>query len=98
MFGAIEITNTTNSDTDKWQYSGYGIGLGSKGNFTHPDGGIGRNVIIFGADLSNSAHTTNQTQSVSVLGRDLIQKINDTPIYAEKIHSLNFTVDNKIFC
>ena len=26
LFGAIKITNTTNSDTDKWQYSGYGIG------------------------------------------------------------------------
>ena len=24
LFGAIKIANTTNSDTDKWQYSGYG--------------------------------------------------------------------------
>ena len=27
FFGAIKITNTTNSDTDKWQYSGYGTGF-----------------------------------------------------------------------
>ena len=27
LFGAIKITNTTNSDTDKWQYSGYGVGF-----------------------------------------------------------------------
>ena len=45
------MTNTTNSDTDKLQYSGYGIGFDSTGNFTHPGGGIGRNVIIFGVDL-----------------------------------------------
>ena len=25
LFGAIKITNTTNSDTDKWGYSGYGV-------------------------------------------------------------------------
>ena len=65
LFGAIKITNTTNSDADKWQYSGYGIGFDSTGNFTHPDGGIGRNVIIFGSDLSNSTlHANNKTQSV----------------------------------
>ena len=31
-------------------------------------------------------------------GHGLIQKINDVTIYVEKMHSLNFTVDNKIFC
>ena len=31
LFDAVKITNTTNSDTDKWQYSGYGIGFDSKG-------------------------------------------------------------------
>ena len=55
-------------------------------------------LLFFGADLSNSAHATNQTQSVLVLGHDFIQKINDTTIYAEKVYSPNFTVDNKIFC
>ena len=85
LFGATKITNTTNFNTDKWQYSGYGIGFDSTGTFTHPDGGNSRNVIIFGADLSNSAHATNQTQSLLVLSRDLIQKTNDTTIYAEKM-------------
>ena len=37
LFGAIKIANTTNSDTDKWQYSGYGIGFDSKGEITLPD-------------------------------------------------------------
>ena len=67
------------------------------GNFIHPDGGIGRNVIIFGADLGNSIHENNKAQSVLVLGHRLIPKINDTTIYAEKMYSPNFTVDNKIF-
>ena len=99
LFGAIKVANTTNCDTDKWQFSGHGIGLDSTGNFTHPDDGKdAKNVIIFGANLSNSRHATNKTQSVLVLGHGLIQKINDTTIYAEKMYSRNFTVDNKIFC
>ena len=60
LFGTIKITNTTNSDTHKWQYPGYGIGFDSKGKFTHPDGGDGQNVI-FWADLSNSRHANNKT-------------------------------------
>ena len=99
FFGAIKITNTTNSDTDKWQYSGYGTGFDSTGNFTHPDGRIGRNFIIFEADLSNSSiHANNKAQSVLVLGCGIIQEINGTPIYVETMCSPNFTVDNKIFC
>ena len=27
LFGAIKITNTSYTDTDKWKYSGYGIGF-----------------------------------------------------------------------
>ena len=97
LFGAIKITSTTNSDTDKWQYSGYGIGFDSKGEFTHPDGGDGENVI-FGAYLNNSRHSNNKTKNVLVLGQEFIQKINDTTVYAEKMYLPNFTVDNKIFC
>ena len=94
----MKITNTTNSDTDKWQYSGYGNGFDSKGEFTRPVGGDGKNVISFGADVSNSRHANNKTKHVLVLGGQFIQKINDIAIYAEKMYSPNFTVDNKIFC
>ena len=34
--------------------------------------------------MTNSGHSTNQTQSVLVLGHGLIQKINDIIIYAKK--------------
>ena len=56
---------------------------------------MSRNVIIFGADMTNSKYANNRTKNVSVLGRDFIQKIEDTTIYAEKMYSPNFTVDNK---
>ena len=99
LFGAIKITNTDDSDPDKWQYSGYGIIFDSTGSFTHPGNGKNaKNVVVYGDDMSNSRHSTDKTQSVLVLGHGLIQKINDTTIYAEKMYKPNFTVDNKICC
>ena len=48
--------------------------------------------------MRNDRHSANKTQSALALGHGLIQKINDTKIYAEKMYSPNFTVDNKTFC
>ena len=96
LFGAIKLIK--NSDVDKYKYSGYGIGFDSRGRFSHPSGGDGKNVIIFGADMSSSTHANNKVNNVLVLGKAFIQGINDTRIYAEKIYSPNFTVDNKTFC
>ena len=46
FFGAIKLTK--NTDIDKYKYFGYGIGFDGKGFFSHPSGGTGKNVIIFG--------------------------------------------------
>ena len=48
--------------------------------------------------MTNSEHANNKTKDILVLGRGLIQKIDDTKIYAEKMYSPNFTVDNRTFC
>ena len=50
LFGAVSLTK--NTDIVKYKYSGYGIGFDRKGFFLHPSGGTGRNVIIFGVDMS----------------------------------------------
>ena len=86
------------TDTDKYNYSGYGLGFDSSGQFSHSQCGMGRNIIIFGVDLSNSVHATNKTQNILILGHGLIQKVNNTTIYAEKMYSPNFSAENKIFC
>ena len=66
--------------------------------FSHPKGGMGRNIIIFGVDLLNSVHVTNKTQNILILGHGLTQKVNNTTIYAEKMYSPDFSAENKIFC
>ena len=98
LCGAVKIRNTDDSDPDKWQYSGYGVGFDSTGFTQRDNGKHARNFVVLGADMSNSRHSTNKTQSVLVLGHGLIQKINNTTIYAEKMYSPNFTVDSKTCC
>ena len=88
---------TKNADTDKYKYQGHGIGFDLSGDFSHPNGGDGKNVIIFGVDMINSKHANNKTKDVLVLGHGFIQKIDDTTIYAEKMYPPNFTVANKTF-
>ena len=95
LFGAVKLTK--NAYIDKYKYSGYSIGFNSRGSFTHPSGGYGRNVI-FGADLSSSTHGNKKRRSILVFSKDFIQGIDNTTIYAEKTYSTNFTVDNKTFC
>ena len=56
---------------------------------------ISKNYIIFGADLSSSSHA-NKKNYILVLGKDLIQGINGTKIYAEKLYKINFTEKNKL--
>ena len=76
------------TDTDKYIYSGYDLGSDSTGQFTHPQGGMARNIIIFGVNSSNLVHATNKTQNILIVGhglkKSIIKKVNNTKIYAEK--------------
>ena len=102
LFGALEITK--NANTSKYKYKGYGIcfdvsesfsHVRKEGNFNHTT--LARNVIIFGADMSFSKHANNKANNIYVMGKDYIQKINDTTIYAEKMFHRNFTDPGKKF-
>ena len=74
LFGAVTLTK--NSDIDKYGYSGYGIGFDRRGSFSFPSGGIGENVLIFGVDMSFSAHVDNKKKDVLVLGIGPTQGLN----------------------
>ena len=96
LFGAIEITK--NANTSKYKYKRYGMCFDESEEFTHvrKEGNFNhttsaRNVIIFGADMSFSKHANNKANNIYVMGKDYIQKINDTTIYPEKMFYRNFT-------
>ena len=61
LFGAVTLTK--NADIDKYRYSGYGIGFDRRGSFSFPGGGYGQNVLIFGVDMSFSAHIDNKKKT-----------------------------------
>ena len=85
---------TKNADIDQYKYSGYGIGFDRGGEFSFGNG-LGRNCIIFEADLSSYLHANNKKNNILVLGKDFVQGINGTTIYAEKLYSINFSEKKK---
>ena len=63
LFGAVTLTK--NADIDKYEHSGYGIGFDRRSSFSFPGGGFSQNVLIFGADMSSSAHIDNKKRHIS---------------------------------
>ena len=47
-----DFTLNKNIDLDKYKYSSYGTGFDSRSEFLLTDGSFGKNVTIFGADMS----------------------------------------------
>ena len=53
---------TKDVNTSHYQYHGYGISFDGKNDFSFDNITNGKNVIIFGADMSFSSHSTKQSQ------------------------------------
>ena len=93
LFGAIKTTK--NTDSSKNKYDGYGICFDEGGLFSEGNINNGRNVLIFGVHESSITHTTNKDNNIYVLGKNFVQGINDTALYAEKVYKTNLTVSDK---
>ena len=66
LFGAVSLSK--NADIDKYKYSGYAIGFNRKGSYSIGNE-VGRNVIIFGVDVSSSPHIDNKGKDILILGK-----------------------------
>ena len=95
LFGAVSLTK--NTDIDQYKYFGYDIGFDRHGEFSFGNG-LGKNCIIFGEDLSSSSHANIKKNNILVLGKDFVQGINVTTVYAEKLCKIHFTEENKKLC
>ena len=95
LFGAVTLTK--NADIDKYGYSGYGIGFDRRSRFSFPGGGFGQNVLIFGVDMSSSAHIHNKKKDILVLGKGPTQGLEHT-LTVEKMYFIHFTVTKKKVC
>ena len=88
MFGYVKLTK--NADPDKYSYSGYGTGFNNCGYHSLPDGSLGKNIVIFGVDMSSYVHIDNKGKGILILGKTLTQGLNHT-LTAETPYSINFT-------
>ena len=76
LFGSAKLPK--NADIDRYGYFGYGIGFDRKGFFSHPSGGIGRNIIVFGVDLSLSSKTDKRKKDILILSKGPTQGLEHT--------------------
>ena len=60
FFRSVKLTK--NADLNKYKYRGYSIGFDSRSKFSLPDGSMGKNVIIFGVDMSSSVLIDNKAR------------------------------------
>ena len=95
LFGAFTLT--IYADIDRYGYSGCAIGFDRHGSFSFPGTGLGRNVIIFGVDMSSSTKIDNRKKDILILGKGPTQGLEHT-LSAEKMYSINVTVTGKKFC
>ena len=81
MFRYVKLTK--NADPDKHIYTGYGIGFDLHSEFLLPDSSMGKNVIIFGVDMSSSVHIDSGKKYILILGKGSTQGLDDTTITAQ---------------
>ena len=79
-------------------YTDYGIGFDSYSEFSLPDGSEGKNVIIFGVDMSSSMYIDNTEKDILILGKGSTQALDDTTLTAEAQYSMSFSRSNRKFC
>ena len=48
--------------------------------------------------MCSSVHANNRTKNILVLGKDFVQGLDNTAIFAEKLYSIIFTKTNTKFC
>ena len=87
LYGSVKLTKHV--DFDQYKYSGYDIGFDRKGFYRINDQ-VGRNVIIFGVDMSSFSHIDNKKKDILILGKGPAQGLEHT-LTAEKLYSINFT-------
>ena len=96
-FGSIRLTKI--SYPGNYKYSDYGIGFDVDESFLLPnDSWFGKNVIIFGADISSFVHIDNKKKDIFILDKAPNKSIEDEYLTAENEHFVNFTVEQKKVC
>ena len=83
FFRAVKLAN--NADLDKHKYSGYGNGFDARRRFSlRNTSGFGKNVIIFGVDVSSLVDFDNEKKDIFLLGKGPVDGLDDSTLTGEK--------------
>ena len=85
LFGVVKFTKI--ADPEKYVYSGYGVGFDTQIEYSLPDGSVGKDAIIFGADMSSSVNIDNEIKGILILGKGKPQGLN-YQLIAEALYSV----------
>ena len=89
LFGTVKLTK--NANANNYFYSRYGIGFDSRSLFSIPDFDWGKNVVIFGVDMSSSVHAYDKHKGILILDKEQTKGLNDISLTAEAEYSINFS-------
>ena len=81
VFGAVKFTK--HPGIDNYKYSGHGLRFDRKGKFSLGNP-FGRNVIIFGVDMSSSVYVDNKKKDILILSEHPLQGLDGNKLTAEK--------------
>ena len=73
------------------------MGFNSRSEFSLYAVSIGKNVVIFGADIRSSVHIDNKGEDILILGKGATQGLNNTLLIAETQHSSNIESNSFLF-
>ena len=59
---------------------------------------MGKNVIIFGADMSSSVQIDSKKKHILIFAKGSAQRLDDTTLTAEVRYSINLSRSNIKFC
>ena len=97
LFGAVKFAK--NVDCDNYSYSGYCIRFDVCGNLSLSDGSrFGKNVIIFGADISSPVQIYNNKKNILILGKGPTDGLDDTTLTSSKEYSIKSIEQQEDFC
>ena len=96
LFEAVKLTKDVYPS--KYKYFGYGTGLNILGSFSLSNSSFGKNVVIFGVDMTSFVHIDNKKKDILILAKDPTKGLDDATLSAEKKYSLSFTKQQNKLC
>ena len=96
LFGAVKLTK--NANPNEYSYSGHGIGFDSHSLFSIPNFDWGKNIIIFGVDMSSSVHANDKNKDILILGKEQTKGLDNISLPTEVEYSINFSRSERKFC